>query len=334
MPHIGQPPEVVAVLAPYWVAMAVMLVPFALLLVMKQFFDAVDRPWIGVGFSFLAVGINVPLNWVLIYGAAGLPGLGLMGAGIGSLLSETLAFLAALAYWRSAPTLRRMRVRALPSRGDMRATARLGAPLGLAYLGETGAYSLVGIMLGWFGAAALAAHQVVNAVGTVAYMLPLGMAAAVTIRIGQARGAGEVHRLGSIAIAALGTVLGWMLLMTVILALSAGTVASALADDPAVVAIATSMFLVVALMQVVDGLQSTAFGALRGLGDTAWPSTASVLTYWLVALPASYVAGFVLGWGPVAVWGGFGAGLAIAALALGWRLAALLRAGPVTSEPE
>jgi multidrug resistance protein, MATE family len=324
VPLMGQPDAVVAVLAPYWISIAALLVPFSVLMVFRHMFDAIGRPWLGVAFSFLAVAVNVPLNVLLIYGVAGWPGLGLTGAGIASFVAETVACAAAWAWWRRARGFRRMRVRVPVSRGAVAAAGREGTPLGLAYLGETGAYSLVGLMLGWFGAAALAANQVVSAVGTVIYMLPLGMAAAVTIRIGQARGAGETDRLRSIARAAIAVVLVWMVAMTAILLVLREPIATALADDPAVVSVAIQLFLVVAVMQVADGVQSTAFGALRGLGDGRWPSIASLVAYWLIALPAAYVAGFVVGLGPAGVWMGFGAGLAVAALALTVRLSSVL----------
>lgn len=325
LPLMGQPPEVLAILSGYWVAMSILLVPFALLVVFKQLFDAIGRPWLGVGIAFIAVIANVPLNVLLIYGAFGLPGLGLTGSGIASVLSETLALAAAYLYWRRAKPTRRMRVRVPVTRVHVGRTARDGLPLGIAYIGETGAFAFAGLMLGWLGATALAANQVVNTLADIVYMLPLGMAAAVSIRIGQARGAGAEERLRPIAFAALLVVVGWMGLVTVAIVAGGSRFAGLLTDDPAVIAIATSVFVVVALMQIADGVQSTALGALRGLMDTTWPSVMSLIVYWLVALPCSYVAGIHLGYGAVGIWAGFAFGLTLAAIALVARLVRLTR---------
>lgn len=325
LPYLGQPAEVIAVIAPYWVAMALLLIPFSLLIVMKQLFDSIDRPWLGVGFAFLATGVNVPLNWVLIYGPGPLPALGLTGAGIASLVSESVGFGAAYLYWRRARSTRRLRIRAPVTRAEVARIGGEGAPLGLMYAAETGAYALAGMMIGWFGAAALAANQVVSAVGGLLYMLPLGMAGAVAIRVGQAKGAGQAARLRSIAFAALGLVTGWMLMVTLALALARHAIADAIAPDPQVAAIAATLFIVTALMQVADGLQSTALGALRGLMDLKWPTIVSLIAYWLIALPAAYGFAFLLGLGPAGVWAGFAAGLAIAAVALPLRFLALTR---------
>ncbi len=99
LPFLGQPPEVLAIMFPYWVAMSFAMVPFSVLTVFKATFEAVDRPWLGAGFAFLAVVINVPLNYALIWGIGPLPMLGLTGAGVASVLAEALALLAAWVFW-------------------------------------------------------------------------------------------------------------------------------------------------------------------------------------------------------------------------------------------
>lgn len=313
---LGQPPDVLAVLPPYWLAMSVLMIPFAVLMVLKQLFEAIDRPWTGAAFAFLGVVVNVPLNYVLIYGAFGAPELGLMGAGVASLVSESVACLAALLWWRRARSTRRLRIRAEVTPARVAGQARAGAPLGLMYAAETGAYAFAGVMLGWIGATALAANQVVNAIGSVLYMLPLGMAGAVAIRVGQASGARETGRLRAIAGAAMGLVTVWMLGSAALLAFGGEAIASAIVQDPEIIALATALFVVVALMQVGDGLQSTGLGALRGLGDVGFATGVSLVTYWLIALPLAWYLAFPMGFGATGVWGGFGAGLAVAAVAL------------------
>lgn len=301
--------------------MAALLVPFALLIALKGLFDSIGRPWLGVAFAFLGVVLNLPLNYMLIYGVGPFPALGLLGAGLASFVSESCAFIAGLLYWRHARGMRRLRVRAAVTGRDLAALAREGGPLGLMYAAETGAYALAGLMLGWFGATALAANQIVNSVAGMLYMLPLGMAAAVAIRIGQAQGAGEAVRLRPIGIAALIAVTAWTLLSTLVLLVAGEAIARTIAPDPQTAALAASLFVVVAAMQVMDGLQSSSLGALRGLRDNAFPAFVSIAVYWGLALPAAYGAAFVLGIGPQGLWAGFGAGLAVASLILMWRFA-------------
>ena len=315
----GQPGPVLDLLLPYWSCMALMLIPFSGLTVFKGLFDAAGRPWLGVAYSMSGVAINIPLNWLLIYGAFGWPGLGLPGAGIASLMSQSLACAAAFVYWRKADAMAAYR---LPSRLSPRALRfqfGQGWPIALTYIGEGGAYTLAGLMFGWFGAAALAAGQVVGSIGEVIYMAPLGMAAAVGIRISQARGAGESGRLRAIGFSAILTVIGWMAVVTLLLVLFGQTVAAGLSSDSEVIALASAMFLTMAFMQIVDGIQASSFGALRGMVDTRLPTLISIVAFWLIALPGAYLFGFTLGYGPPGIWIGFGVGLLAAAVALVWR---------------
>ena len=319
LPVIGQPPEVLAILGPYWMAMSGLLVPVAFLMAISQVLNAIDRPWTAAGFAFAGVVFNVPLNYLLIWGAGGWEGLGLLGAGLASVIADGLALAIAITWLARSGLL----VRRAPAKGLTRRLARDGLPLGIGYTGEGAAFAVVGLMLGLFGAVALAANQIVQAVGGVLYMLPLGMAAAATIRVGQAIGAGERERLRPVATAAIGLVSGWMAFVTVALVLFGGTVAAALSGDPAVVALATAMFVIVALIQVADGIQSTALGALRGAMDFRWPTMFTLVCYWLLALPFAAVLGFAADLGPLGVWAGYGTGIVLAAIVLPlrfWRL--------------
>ncbi|MFZ4069968.1 MAG: MATE family efflux transporter [Caulobacterales bacterium] len=332
LPHLGQPPDVLAILPDYWLAMAALLVPFALLIVLKSLYDAIDRPWLGVAFAFLGVGLNLPLNAALIYGIGPFPALGLLGAGLASLIAESCAFLAGFLYWRSARAMRRLRVRAPITGRSLTALAGEGAPLGLLYAAETGASALAGLMLGWFGATALAANQIVGSIAGLLYMLPLGMASAVAIRIGQAQGAGNTSGLRPIGLAALAVVSAWTLASTLVLLVSGEAIARLIAPDPQTAALAAGLFVVVAAMQVMDGLQSTSLGALRGMRDYAFPAFVSIAVYWGLALPAAYGVAFGLKLGPAGIWLGFGAGLAVASVVLARRFMRLTKVGPCDSE--
>lgn len=319
LPHLGQPAEVLAIMPAYWALMAGMLVPFAVLTVFKSAFEAVDRPWLGTAFAFLGVVLNVPLNYVLIWGIGPFPALGLTGAGVASLVAEGLALFAAFLWWLRAASLRRLRVRAPVVAGDVAATAREGAPLGLLYIAETGAMSVATLVIGLFGALALAGNQIAWSISGVLYMVPLGVAGAVAIRVAQARGAGDGAAIRPIVAAALVIALGWLSVAAVTLTLFAAPIAGLVTADPAVIAAAAPILAVFALSQVGDGLQSTLLGALRGLSDTAWPAMVSLIAYWGVGLPLGAALALWGGMGPPGMWLGFVVALFGAGLALAWR---------------
>lgn len=327
LPLLGQPDEVIAAMPAYWSCICAFMVPFSVLTAFKSAFEAVDRPWLGTGFAFLAVGINVPLNYALIWGIGPFPALGLTGAGLASLLAEALALVAAFLWWRFAPSMRRLRLRRVVERREMGATLREGAPLGVMYVIETASVSVATLMIGAFGTVALAGNQVAQAVGGLLYMLPLGVAGAVAIRVAQERGAGNADALRPIALAAVGVAMVWLAGAAVMLALRGEWIARLVTDDPEVVAVAAAIFLVFAPMQISDAVQSSMLGALRGLSDTAWPAAVSAVAYWPVALPLGWMLAHWGGMGPSGIWAGFILALAGAGAALSvrfWRRTALL----------
>ncbi|MEQ8271519.1 MATE family efflux transporter [Algiphilus sp.] len=316
LPIIEQPREVVDILRPYWLAMSFVLVPYAMFYALKGLYDATDKAWLGVVFSFVAVVVNVPANWVLIYGIGAWQGLGLLGAGLASFIAQAISLVVAVAYWRMSKVMSRYRTNVGLQRSDIVVHFREGSPLALCYAGEGGAFAVAGLMLGLFGASALAANQIVGSVSSVLYMVPLGMSAAVAIRIGQAIGSNARCRLRMIGLVALATVVVWMSTVMALLLIFGDDIANALSSEPAVVALAATMFVIFAAMQIVDGIQSTSLGALRGMLDNKWPVVTTLTCYWLLALPLAYLFAVPFDLGPNGVWLGYGAGSVFASIAL------------------
>ena len=317
--HLGQPPEVLALLDGYWTAMSLLLIPFTIFYALKGLFDAIDAPWVGVMLAFAAVVLNVPANYLLIHGVGQWDGLGLVGAGIASLLSQTASLVLAWIIWQRSALTADARIKVAHRRQERRIQLKQGAAIAMGYIGEGAAYAFAGLMMGWFSAVALAANQIVSAVAGVLYMVPLGISIAVSIRVGQAIGADQRARLVQIGLAALGVIIGWMTLVMAGLLAGGDYLANAFSDDTEVIKLATSMFIVIAAMQVADGVQGTMLGASRGMMDNFVPVGITMVSYWIIALPIGYVLGFVWDWGPNGVWIGYGIGLGIAAIATTFR---------------
>lgn len=325
MPYLGQPDDVLSQVTTYWHLIAAFLIPYAVLTIFKSAFEAIDRPWLGVSFGALACVLNIPLNYCLIYGAGPFPGLGLVGAGIASLVAEGCALLVAFAYWQWSLSAVRLRTKGDRSAVDTASLVREGAPLGLMYTAETAAMAVATMLIGIFGSVALAANQVALSVGTLLYMAPLGIAGAVAIRVAQAAGANRPDRVRSVTFAALGMGTAWLTGAALVLGLFGAEVAALISTDVAVIELAAALFLVFALSQVVDGIQSTMVGALRGLSDTAIPSVISIGAYWGLGIPLGWALAFPLQLGPQGVWLGFVLALVPASILLGWRFHVLTR---------
>jgi MATE family multidrug resistance protein len=163
-------------------------------------------------------------------------------------------------------------------------------------------------------------------VGGLLYMVPLGLAGAVAIRVAQERGAGNLDALRPVTWAALGLGTLWLAAAALLLGLYGRTVAGWITDEPGVIAVAAAIFLVFAFSQVMDGVQSTMTGALRGLSDTSFPAVVSLMAYWVLGLPLGWVLAHPGGMGPAGIWAGFVIALGLAGLVLVWRF--LRQTGP------
>ena len=200
------------------------------------------------------------------------------------------------------------------------------------YVVETASVSVATLMIGAFGTVALAGNQVAQSVGGVLYMLPLGVAGAVAIRVAQERGAQNMGALRPIALAAVVVAGLWLVTAALVLALQGAAIARLVTDDPEVAAVAAAIFLVFAPMQISDAVQSAMLGSLRGLSDTAWPALVSAIAYWPVALPLGYALAHWAQMGPSGIWAGYILALAGAGAALTlrfWRKTALLAQSPL-----
>jgi MATE family multidrug resistance protein len=193
------------------------------------------------------------------------------------------------------------------------------------YVAETAAMAVATMLIGIFGSVALAANQVALSVGALLYMVPLGIAGAVAIRVAQAAGAKRPDKVRSVTYAALGMGTVWLTGSAMVLGVFGAEVAALISADADVIELAAALFFVFALSQVGDGVQSTMVGALRGLSDTAMPSVISIGAYWGVAIPLGWALAFPLQLGPQGVWLGFVLALLPASVLLGWRFHVLTR---------
>ena len=326
LPYAGQPDEVLAVIGPYWLCLSASMLAFTHAMVVKNLLDAAGRPWLSVAVTVLPALLNVFFNWLLIYGHWGFPRLGLTGAGIASLAAQVIGAAVGWVVVRHLPSLR---VWWGPRRFERAELARQwneGRPMTVQLFLEGAAMAVAGVLIGLFGAVALAGNQIALSVGSTLYMLPLGVAGAVTIRIAQVIGAGQWARVAAIGQAGLLVVTGWMGGFALLFLFAGAWIGGLFVDDPAVIAAAAAIFFVFGFTQLMGGVQSVSLGALRGMLDNDFPTRVSLVAYWLIALPLSALFGFGFDWGAPGVWAGFGVGLALAAVALVWRFLRLSRA--------
>ncbi|MFA6288142.1 MAG: MATE family efflux transporter [Opitutaceae bacterium] len=326
--RLGQPPEVVAAINPFYAIITVSLVPALLFQVFRQFAEALGRPWMPMVIMLGAVVLNVFLNWVLIYGHLGAPALGLVGAGWATLLSRLASLWVVYAWMRRAPEFRGVWPAAWFGglrRARFAEMLHIGVPAAVMLLFESAAFMAAALLMGRLGAAALAAHQIALSCAAFMFMFPLGLSMAVSMRIGKAVGEGRTAALRSIGFGALAMSCLIMSASAVGFSLSGSWLAHGFVDDPAVIALAAKLLVVAAIFQLFDGAQVVGSGALRGLADVKVPAAITFVSYWLLAIPTAYFLGLHTSLGAVGIWIGLATGLAVAAVLLGIRFVLLTK---------
>src|SRR5688572_405162 len=324
----NQPPEVIAIVAPFFLLFAASLTPVLVYLALRQFAEAMGHPWAPMFIMLASVALNAMLNWIFIFGHLGAPALGLTGAGIATLVSRTVGALVILLWLRRDPRVREAWPRRWIggySRAHFGEMLHLGLPAAGMLLFEVTAFAFSGIMMGWLGAVPLAAHQISLSCASMAFMIPLGLSMAVGIRISHVVGTGERHRLRPIAFGSLGLGVAVMALFALFFGLGGRMLAGWFVRDMAVVILAAQLLLVGAFFQLADGVQVIAAHLLRAISDVKVPTAITLVAYWGIALPLGYFLGVRGPFGAIGIWTGIAGGLAFAAVFLTVRFARLTR---------
>ena len=303
------------------------IVPGLLIMVLKSFFSALERP--NVVLLSLIIGglVNIVLNYTLIFGNFGIPELGLTGAAIATLVTTILSILILLYFCLFKDEYSSYLIFNNIWRLDIEAfkeVFKLGLPVGITMLAESGLFSATAVMMGWLGTNALAAHGIAIQISGITFMVYLGLANAGTVRVGRAMGRMDNSGLKLASISVIILTIGAVLIVAftflsvpkplLMLFLSPSHV-----DTPSIILIGVPLLAIAAIFQIADGLQVVVLGLLRGLKDTAIPMVITTICYWGVGIPCSYLFGFVFNWGGNGIWFGLVIGLTLASAFLSSR---------------
>ena len=318
-----QPPEVEVMTGPYFRIIMASMVPALMSIALKNHADALDSPWPPFWIFLGGVALNVLLNWVMIYGKLGCPMLGMEGGAWATLIART-AILVGMIVWlhRDADLRKWMPQRWFkrPVFSEIRKFLAVGFPASIQMLTEVSAFSVAGLMMGRFGTAAMAAHQVALMCAATAFMIPLGLSMALSVRIGTAAGAGERERLRPIAVSGWWIGAAYSMFGALVFALLGGWMASFFTEEEPVIRLAALLLMVVGVFQLFDSLQVGSVAMLRGLHDARIPALIGFFAYWMVGLPIAVLLSVKLDLGAVGVWCGLAVGLFVACVMLAPRL--------------
>lgn len=313
----GQEPELLPLIRPYFVIVGISII-FALgFNVLKQFTDGICKPVVSMLFLMGGNVLNIFGNWVLIYGKLGCPELGLMGAGLSTLISRILMLLCFVLYIFKSEQFKvyaQAIKEALFSRVKMRHIFNMGYPVAIQMGLEASTFSFSAIMVGWISVTALAAHQVAITISQLFFLMMQGLSFALSILVSNCYGIKDYAGIHAYVKRGILMIFGTSLSLSILLYIFRYPAVGMFTDSPEVAEIAVVLFYVLFAYQIGDGIQLCFANVLRGLQDVKPIMYAAFVSYYLIAIPVAYVLGFKAGLGAVGVWLGFPIGLTLAGL--------------------
>ncbi|EZQ14000.1 multidrug transporter [Halopseudomonas bauzanensis] len=292
--------------------------------------DGLSRTKPTMVIGFLGLALNVPANYVLVYGKLGFPAMGGVGCGVATTLVMWFMLGCMLIYLKRSKIYDACRLFERfewPRWTVQRHLLGLGLPIGISLFSETSMFALIALLIGSLGAVVVASHQVALNLSSIVFMVPFSLGLAITVRVGHSLGM-DGARAGLFA-AKVGIAVA---LLFAFLAASSFYLLDDLlprlyTNDPEVLALSTALLFYAALYQFSDSVQVACAGALRGYQDTRIPMLLTLVAYWLIGLPSGYILGLTDLYGPArgpaGFWQGLIIGLSAAALFLSLRLAVI-----------
>lgn len=289
--------------------------------------DGLGHTRVIMAFSVLSTLINLPLNYIFIYGKLGLPAMGGVGCGWATSLSNGTAAIALLIYLNRSRTFRQFHLLAdwvKPNWQGIRYILGIGVPIGFTIFVEASMFSVIALFLAPLGPVIVAGHQIALNVVSLLFMLPLSIGMALTLRVSFLVGAQAPDTARLISRSSLILASAVALIFATLLFVFSAQIAALYTGDQAVRDVTIRLLAFAAMFQVADVIQVTCISALRGYKDTRIPMFIMLFSFWGVGLPLGYVLTFTdLLWpalGAAGFWVGLTAGLTSASVLLGWRL--------------
>lgn len=325
---LGQPVEVVDMAVPYYQLMGYSLPAIMLYGCFKQFLEGAGNTVAPMVIAITTNGINIVLNWIFIYGNCGCEAMGVYGAGLATLIARWASPVLIFIYFVVKNEYRdylKLFSRGVKYLQDTYRLLTIGVPLAGQMLLEGSAFVVTSVMMGWFGAEALAANQVAMTYGNAAFMLTIALGSAATIRVSHCYGLGDREKMRDVVISSTHLSALWGVMVLVSFIVFRGALPRLFTPSEPIVLLASQMMILVGLYQVSDAIQGTLIGVLRGMQDVKIIAGLSFVAYVLLNIPVGYLCAFTFNLGSTGLLTGYVVGLSTAAIAYAVRVYRNLR---------
>jgi MATE family multidrug resistance protein len=313
----GISPEIVPTAAAYLRAMAWGAPGLCLVLLLRYFSEGTGHTRPTMIYGVAGALLNIPLNYVLMFGKLGLPPLGTVGCGIATAIVIWLQFLMLFVYVRTHRHFKPFELMSGLEKPDwriIRELLKVGLPIAGAIFIEGSLFVLAALFIGRLGPVPAAAHLIAINFAALLFMIPVGLSSAISIRVGNAVGRRDP------AGARYAGIIGVLIILVIQTASATAmlvfpeAIVSIYTDDGLIAPLAVGLLFYAAVFQYPDGLQVVAAGALRGFKDTRMPVLYMIVSFWIVGITLGYHLTFTREMGPAGMWIGMIAGLSIAAV--------------------
>ena len=272
--------------------------------------------------------LNIPLNYILIYGKFGMPAFGAVGCGIATAIVNWAMCLMMILYSKRACNQRDLKVFEKiierPNFATLTKLLKLGFPIAIALCCEVALFALTSLFLSPLGANVVASHQITLNTSSFIFMLPMSLGMAATILVGQYLGEKAPNKAKQVSYAALIVGLSLTLFTALLTILLREQIAMIFVKNVDVIAMAGSLLILAALYQFSDTVQVISSGVLRGYKDTQAILFITLFCYWIIGMPLGYTLAMtdfiVPHLGAQGFWIGFVASLTTAASLLVYRM--------------
>lgn len=314
--RLGQPEQLLPLIRPYFQIYLAGMLPISVFNVFAQWSYGINDTrlpmWIILGSNV----VNIIGNYALIFGHFGLPELGLTGAGISTLIARCICPVVIICCFVSLKKNRRYFDAFRSSRVNMpivRKIWRISIPISMQMTFESGSFTMAAVMTGWISAIDLAAFQVIVIIGTLGFCIYYSVGSAVTILVSNEAGRDDRKAMRRVAWSGYHVLLLLMAISSAIFIFFGRDMMKAFTDDPAVLALTSSLIFPLVLYQAGDATQINFAGALRGTSKVMPMLWIAFFSYIVVGVPATYALGFPAGLGSYGIILSFSVSLFIAA---------------------
>ena len=294
--------------------------PAICLLLLLRFFSegtGHTRPTMYIG--LMGIALNIPLNYILMFGKLGMPALGARGTGYATSLVICLQLLVMLIYVRRHSHFgpyELFKSWDWPQWVAIRKLIAIGLPIGTAIFVEGSLFVGAALLIARLGALPASAHLIAINFSALMFMVPLGLASAITTRVGNALGRGDPRAARYAGLIGMVIMLFTQTLSAASMLIFPEFIVGIYTSDAAIRSIAVSLLFLSAIFQYADGIQICAAGALRGLKDTLVPMFINIVSYLLIGLSVGYYLTFNRDMCPAGMWIGMIVGLSFGAVLL------------------